>query len=123
MDRFLSSGSLAIVLLTGLATSMLPKPEGSEMLFTILSASAGLTGYWLGSSSLITNANWVVRLLCLVAAILVIPGLALIYHDFVEYAGPGGYRVYFAWVGMAAMFAFVTFMLRVVDESMRPPRG
>ncbi|MCX7631334.1 MAG: hypothetical protein N2038_13940 [Geminicoccaceae bacterium] len=121
MDRFLSSGSLAILLLSGLAASMLPKPEGSEMLFTLVSASAGLAGYWLGSSPAVTRATFIVRLGLFLVAVSMVPCLAMIYHDFVEHAGPGGWRAYLAWASMASVFAFVTFMLRVVDDTMRPP--
>lgn len=122
MDRFLSSGSLAILLLSGLAASMLPKPEGSEMLFTIISASAGLSGYWLGSSPTIARSHFMLRSLFCVIAVFLIPFLAIFYYNFVEYAGPAGCRVYLAWVAMAAVFAFVTFLLRVVDDAIGPPR-
>ncbi len=123
MDRFLSSGSLAILLLSGLAASMLPKPGGSEMLFTIISASAGLSGYWLGSSPTIARSNLIWRSIFCLIAVFLIPALTIFYYDFTEYAGPAGSRVYLAWVAMAAVFAFVTFLLRVVDDAIGPSRG
>lgn len=121
MDRFLSSGSLSILLLSGLAASLLPKPEDSQMLFTLLAATGGLAGYWLGGSTAIGRANVLVRFAICVMAVLCVPALGLIYYNFIELPGPAGLRAYLAWAAMAGVIGFVTFFLRVVDDIGRTP--
>lgn len=123
MHRFLNWSSLTVSLLSALAASMLPKPEGGEMLFIVVSVSAGLTGYWLGSSPAVAGARPKWRLIFCIVAVLLVPVLAMHYYNFVEYAGPGGIREYLAWVAMAAVFAFVTCLLRVAYDAVGPSRG